>query len=76
MRDFHEPSRYIKDGKEIISTHQHNIWPTVEIPELEPAFKNMGKLTYNIGKQLSYHIEKMVQKLVPTYKTGQVQDIL
>lgn len=45
VHDKMQPSRYIKQGKEVVSTYLDNFWPTQDLPELEPAFKNMGKIT-------------------------------
>lgn len=68
LQDKVEPVHYIKDGKEMVgSSYEDNFWPTEHLPELEPAFKNMGKLNSDVGVKLSHHIEKLVKKLVPTY---------
>lgn len=77
LKDKMDSSRTIKDGKgEVSDFYMDNFWPTEDLPELEPAFKNMGKLTCEVGFMLSHHIEKLVKSVLPTYKTGQLYDTL
>jgi isopenicillin N synthase-like dioxygenase len=45
-----------------------NIWPTEDIPELEKAFKDLGKVMYDAVVLLSKQIDKLVSKRIPAYK--------
>lgn len=44
-----------------------NIWPTDDIPELEKAFKELGKVMYEAVVLLSKQIDKLVSTRVPSY---------
>lgn len=44
-----------------------NIWPTEDIPELEPAFKALGKVMYEAVILLSKQIDRLVSRQKPTY---------
>lgn len=35
-----------------------NIWPSVDLPALESAFKTLGQLVVSVGLLLSYHFDK------------------
>jgi hypothetical protein len=37
-----------------------NVWPKDTIPELEYAFKNLGRLMVDVGAMVSYHIDGYV----------------
>eukprot|EP00249_Psilotum_nudum_P004667 c18173_g1_i1 orf=214-1281(+) len=37
-----------------------NLWPNKELPELEPAFKELGRLMIDVGLLLAYHCDKCV----------------
>ncbi|KAH9301021.1 hypothetical protein KI387_012604, partial [Taxus chinensis] len=39
-----------------------NLWPESTLPELEPAFKDLGRLIFNVGLLLAYHCDKYVAK--------------
>ncbi|KAF8036497.1 hypothetical protein BT93_C2273, partial [Corymbia citriodora subsp. variegata] len=39
-----------------------NIWPTRALPELELAFKALGKLIFDIGLMVAYHCDQYVAK--------------
>lgn len=41
---------------------QPNIWPATSLPELEGAFKNLGKLMLDVGLMLAYHCDQYVTK--------------
>jgi len=45
-----------------------NLWPKNDIPALEPAFKELGHLMFDVVVLLCKHIDSLVQKRVPTYK--------
>ena len=76
IQDKREPVRYIKDGKEVVSTYPDNFWPTEDLPEFESAFKNMGGLAAEVGLKLSIHIEKLIKTLNPHYKVGKMDGFL
>jgi phosphatidylserine decarboxylase len=46
------------------------VWPDDTIPELEPAFKSLGRLMVDVGAMLSYHIDLYVASKIRTYKVG------
>ncbi|GAA0174703.1 oxidoreductase [Lithospermum erythrorhizon] len=39
-----------------------NIWPHEELPELEAAFKSLGKLILDVGMLLAFHCDRYVLK--------------
>lgn len=39
-----------------------NIWPTDHLPELEIAFKDLGKLMLDVGLMLAYHCDRYVMQ--------------
>ncbi|KAJ4823644.1 hypothetical protein Tsubulata_017939 [Turnera subulata] len=39
-----------------------NIWPSSALPELEVAFKALGKLIIDVGLMVAYHCDKYVSK--------------
>ncbi|PIA65219.1 hypothetical protein AQUCO_00100595v1 [Aquilegia coerulea] len=41
---------------------QTNIWPGDALPELEPAFKALGKLMLDVGLMLAYHCDQYASK--------------
>jgi isopenicillin N synthase-like dioxygenase len=75
-KDKIESVKFIKDGKEIIEKYPDNFWPTEDLPELEPAFKNLGKLTYEVGFTLGKHIDQWVKSLNPNYQIGRINRTL
>lgn len=44
-----------------------NIWPTKELPELENAFKRLGKLMFDVTLLWSKHVDSFVSKHIATY---------
>eukprot|EP01018_Ginkgo_biloba_P002059 Gb_10635 [translate_table: standard] len=42
-----------------------NLWPRNVLPELEPAFKDLGRLIFDVGLLLAYHCDKYVSKRNP-----------
>ena len=44
-----------------------NIWPKADLPELEPAFKNLGKIMYDASVLLCKQIDTLAQSRMPTY---------
>ncbi|KAL4469872.1 hypothetical protein ABPG72_011093 [Tetrahymena utriculariae] len=53
-----------------------NFWPKEELPELEFAFKEMGKIVVSTGTLLSFHIDEYVHSVQPTYKQGTLESIV
>ncbi|XP_031123952.1 uncharacterized protein LOC116026724 isoform X1 [Ipomoea triloba] len=43
-----------------------NIWPCTALPELEIAFKALGKLIVNVGLLLAYHCDRYVSSRIAT----------
>nr|GEV64504.1 hypothetical protein [Tanacetum cinerariifolium] len=39
-----------------------NIWPQSNLPELEVAFKALGKIIFEVGLLVAYHCDKYVSK--------------
>jgi len=52
-----------------------NVFPD-EIPELKPAFKNLGQLICDVGYELAHHIDSYVSSKVPSYEKGKLSRIL
>jgi isopenicillin N synthase-like dioxygenase len=72
LKDKIQKINYVGDSQEVQETYIDNFWPTEEIPELEPAFKNMGKLTSVVGFEIGKHIEKFIKNNAPTYELGKI----
>jgi isopenicillin N synthase-like dioxygenase len=53
-----------------------NLWPTEDLPELEPAFKNLGKLVCETGFLLAQHCDTYVQSVLPSYPSNRLHDII
>lgn len=53
-----------------------NIWPKNDLPELEPAFKNLGKLISDVGVLVAQQCDAYVQKCHPNYKSNKLSSIL
>jgi len=60
------------DPAEIAATPEvssANIWPTADLPKLEPAFKELGQLIVNVGTLLAHHCDKyIIEKIGDKYK--------
>jgi len=52
-----------------------NIWPE-EMPELEPAFLNMGRLVVEVGTLLARHVDRYVSSQLSTYEPGKLENII
>ncbi|MCL7031919.1 hypothetical protein MKW94_006809 [Papaver nudicaule] len=55
---------------------QANIWPGEALPELEPAFKALGKLMLEIGLILAYHCDRYVSRCMTVKKGEGLEQIL
>ncbi|XP_050211941.1 uncharacterized protein LOC126662090 isoform X2 [Mercurialis annua] len=53
-----------------------NIWPDKILPELEVAFKGLGKLIVDVGSMLAYHCDQYVSKGMNTKKNEGLEQIL
>ncbi|RDX77907.1 hypothetical protein CR513_41893, partial [Mucuna pruriens] len=53
-----------------------NIWPKNTLPELEVAFKALGKLIYDVGLMLAYHCDQYVSKGMKIHKDEGLESIL
>jgi len=71
--------KYILIDEELIkkfpSFCHPNIWPE-EMPELEPAFLNMGRLVVDVGTLLARHVDKYVKSQLATYEEGKLETII
>jgi len=59
------------ENKELIKNYPEvclpNIWPKEDFPELEPAFKNLGRLFVEVGKLIAYQCDQYVKKQQPAF---------
>jgi len=53
-----------------------NIWPTDDLPELEPAFKAMGKTAVDVGLLLARHCDSFVKRRITSYQEHRLHDII
>jgi len=53
-----------------------NIWPSEDLPELEPAFKNLGRLVCDVGVLVAHQCDRYVQKCHPSYTPGKLERIM
>ena len=53
-----------------------NVWPGAALPELEPAFKDLGSLIIKTGQLLAKHIDQYVERVSPNYVPGTMQKML
>ncbi|XP_061353717.1 uncharacterized protein LOC133298440 [Gastrolobium bilobum] len=53
-----------------------NIWPRSALPELEVAFKTLGKLIFDVGLMLAYHCDQYVSKRMKIHKDEGLESIL
>ncbi|XP_075652383.1 uncharacterized protein LOC142622742 [Castanea sativa] len=53
-----------------------NIWPDSALPELEVAFKALGKLIFDVGLILAYHCDRYVSKGVNMHEDEGLEKIL
>lgn len=47
-----------------------NIWPTEDLPELEQAFKHLGRTMYEVVCLLTKQVDSLTAARVPGYKEG------
>lgn len=61
--------------KKYPSYYTANIWPS-EVPDMEPAFKDMGKTICDVGALVGKQMDKFVVAQCPGYKADTLTDIL
>ncbi len=68
------------DDEEIISkfpTFAHpNVWPTEDLPQLEPAFKALGQIIVSVGTLVAQQCDRYVKSLCPTYGERGLENII
>ncbi|XP_026404615.1 uncharacterized protein LOC113299748 isoform X3 [Papaver somniferum] len=55
---------------------QANIWPGDALPEVEPAFKALGKLMVDVGLILAYHCDRYVSRCMTVKDDEGLEQIL
>ena len=53
-----------------------NIWPTQQLPQLEGAFKALGRLIVDVGIELSRHIDAFIATQLPSYPPHHLESVL
>ncbi|XP_011648664.1 uncharacterized protein LOC101206989 isoform X1 [Cucumis sativus] len=53
-----------------------NIWPSKELPELESAFKALGKLILDVGLMLAYHCDQYAAKMMKLHEDKALEKII
>lgn len=53
-----------------------NIWPKEDLPEFEPAFKDLGKLIVSVGELLASHCDKYVHSKNASYPSNRLAEII
>eukprot|EP01111_Echinosteliopsis_oligospora_P015999 TRINITY_DN6510_c0_g1_i1.p1 TRINITY_DN6510_c0_g1~~TRINITY_DN6510_c0_g1_i1.p1 ORF type:complete len:378 (-),score=86.83 TRINITY_DN6510_c0_g1_i1:16-1149(-) len=53
-----------------------NIWPKDDLPELETAFKELGKLIVDVGLLLALQCDQFVHKKCGSYPSTKLHDII
>lgn len=53
-----------------------NIWPKHALPELEVAFKALGKLILDVGSMVAYHCDQYVSRLMKIKEDEGLEQIL
>ncbi|KAH7686590.1 Isopenicillin N synthase-like protein [Dioscorea alata] len=59
-----EPTTDVSLLKRYPSYCRANKWPSIALPELEVAFKGLGKLILDVGLMLAYHCDRYVSKSI------------
>ena len=53
-----------------------NVWPTAELPELETAFKALGRQIVTVGAELSRHIDRYIHAQLPAYPSDHLYKVI
>jgi isopenicillin N synthase-like dioxygenase len=68
------------DDEELIAKHapfiHPNIWPTPDLPELEPAFKNLGQLIVSVGELVAHQCDNFVRGRLSDYQDQKLSGII
>ena len=56
--------------------YPRNIWPSKDLPALEPAFKQLGKIMFDATVLLSRHIDTVAKARIPSYTPNLLFDNL
>lgn len=68
------------DDEELIEKYPSfycaNIWPTKQLPELESAFKDLGRLVVQTGVLVGKHADALVRESIPSYPDNMLSEIL
>jgi len=70
----------VTDDAEVMAEHpgfaHPNIWPHDDLPELEPAFKSLGRLIVDVGVLVAHQCDKFASKYKPTYNDNRLETVL
>ena len=50
--------------------YPENIWPKEDMPEVEPAFKALGSVMYDVVLLLCKQVDRLTKQKLPTYEEG------
>ena len=53
-----------------------NVWPSEQLPDLEPAMKDLGQLMVSVGRKLSTFCDSLVAKENPEYPSDRLGKLL
>ena len=74
------PSESEADRQRLKAQHRSffgdNVWPTDELPELETAFKALGRLIVSVGAELSRHIDRYIHAQLPAYPSDHLHRVI
>lgn len=73
---FDEPVSDPELVQKYITFAHPNIWPKEDLPELEHAMKDLGKLMVDTGALLAQHCDKFVKSKSPTYPDSRLAKIV
>ena len=62
--------------KEYPSFAHPNIWPTEHLPELEPAFMELGQTIVRVGKLVAKQCDRYIEAKSPAYAKGKLSRVL
>lgn len=68
------------DDEELIKKHapfiHPNIWPTDDLPEMEPAFKSLGQLIVHVGGLVAQQADGYIKKQNGNYEENKLHRII
>jgi len=62
--------------EQFVSFAHPNIWPKEDMPEFEPAFKQMGEVIFKAGLLLAEHCDKFVSERCSSYPEQRLTKVL